>query len=102
MVPLKKEAKTEAIFLKAFTRHEICLLPLSKVNSHEFAKYRDEWLLEVKAATIRRQFNAIHHMFEIARNEWGTAIKEVPSTGYLSKTRITDEKDASQKRNIKS
>jgi hypothetical protein len=74
----KKGAQYEAIILSSFLRHPICSKRLSQLRSSDFAKYRDERLKEIKAASLKRQLNPIHHMFEVARDEWGLSIRENP------------------------
>ena len=86
----KRGARDEVIVLNAFLRHPICQRALSELSTADFAKYRDERLLEVKPATLRRQLNPIQNMFEVARDEWGIPIKENPLTKL--KLKATDNK----------
>lgn len=91
VVPIKKSAKTETIVLEAFLRHRICKKPLDKLTTADFAKYRDERLQKVVSATVKRQLNPIHHMFEIARHEWDIQLKTNPldklSLNYIDRRR---------------
>lgn len=91
VVPIKKSAKTETIVLEAFLRHRICKKSLDKLTTADFAKYRDERLQKVVSATVKRQLNPIHHMFEIARHEWDIPLKTNPlerlSLNYIDRRR---------------
>jgi integrase len=55
-----------------------CQSKLSEPLVAHFAAYRDDRLKEVKPATLKRQLGPIHHMFEIARDEWGLPIRQNP------------------------
>jgi len=68
----------ERILLNAFLRHPICAKPLSDLSASDFAAYRDERLKEIKPSSLKRQLSPLHHMFEVARDEWGLSIKESP------------------------
>lgn len=91
VVPIKKSAKTETIVLEAFLRHRICKKSLDKLTTADFAKYRDERLQKVVSATVKRQLNPIHHMFEIARHEWDIPLRANPldklSLNYIDRRR---------------
>jgi integrase len=78
VTPKKRGAGTEAIVLKAFLRHPICNKRLSTLKPSDFAMYRDERLRKIQPSTLKRQVNPIHHMFEVAKDEWGIPIRENP------------------------
>jgi integrase len=51
---------------------------LSELRTADFAIYRDQRLQTIKSTTLKRELTPIHHMFEVARVEWGLPIKENP------------------------
>jgi hypothetical protein len=51
----KRSANIEHIVLTAFLKHSICDKRLSEVTGAAFVQYRDERLLSVKPATVKRQ-----------------------------------------------
>jgi integrase len=74
----KKCRSTERYVLNAFLRTDIARLSLSEVRPTDFARYRDERLRKVKAATINRELGPIQHAFEIAVREWGLPLPSNP------------------------
>lgn len=70
--------ENECIVLGAFLRHSICTKRLSELRPEDFAEYRDERLRTIKPTTLKRQLNPLHHMFEVARDEWGLPIRTNP------------------------
>jgi hypothetical protein len=79
--PRKKTAAAERIVLNAFLRHPICSRKLSELRAAHFAAYRDERLQEIKPASLKRSLVPIHHLFEVAKNEWGIPIRNNPLDG---------------------
>lgn len=69
VVPLRRGRHNETIILNAFLRHQTATTKLSELGATQFATYRDERLLTVKAATINRELGLIQRVFEIARRE---------------------------------
>jgi hypothetical protein len=49
----KRGYDVERIVLNAFLRHRICQKPLSEVGADDFASYRDERLMGIKASTLQ-------------------------------------------------
>jgi integrase len=47
-------------------------------RAEDFAAYRDERLRTIKPLSLKRELAPIHHLFEIARDEWGLPIRENP------------------------
>lgn len=78
---LKKGREVEQIVLNAFLRHPICTKWADSLTCADFASYRDERLEKVSANTLRREFSTLHHLFEVARNEWGAHPSRNPLTG---------------------
>ena len=76
--------KKSKIVLAGFGMHPICRKTLAELRTSDFVGYRDERLQEIKPTTLKRQLNPVHHLFEIARDEWGLPIRENP----LDKLRV--------------
>lgn len=84
----------ERSVLTAFLRHPICHKTLSHVTAEDFASYRDQRLQTIKPSTLRRQFNPLQNMFEIARTEWNLPIRENP----ISKLRVASSDQRRERR----
>lgn len=78
VVPDKKGREPETIVLNAFLRERICKKPLSQITPADFISYRDKRLKSVQPSTLKRQLYPLHHLFEIAKDEWGIPLKENP------------------------
>ena len=52
-------------------RHWIAAVPCEQLSSQHLAAYRDDRLLQVKPGTVRRAFNLLRPMIDIASTEWG-------------------------------
>lgn len=76
--PRKRTAHVERIVLNAFLARSICSRRLSDLRTEDFAAYRDERLQAIKPTSLKRELVPIHHLFEVARNEWGLPIRENP------------------------
>lgn len=76
--PKKKAHENERISLNAFLAHRICARRLSELRTEDFAAFRDERLKTIKPVSLKRQLDPIHHLFEIARHEWGLPIRDNP------------------------
>jgi integrase len=76
--PRKRGHDIEKMVLSAFLNHTICFKRLSDVTTADFVNYRDERLKVIKPRSLQRQLSPLHNMFEVARNEWGLALKENP------------------------
>jgi integrase len=90
----KRGYEVERIVLNAFLRHRICRKPLSQISASDFASYRDERLMTVKASTLKRELAPLHNMFELARDEWGIALRENP----LRKVRVASGQNRRERR----
>jgi integrase len=75
---VKRGYQVERIRLNAFLLHPLCRRKLSELNQTHFAAFRDERLREIKPASLKRQLGPIHHLFEIARKEWGLPLRDNP------------------------
>jgi len=74
----KRGCDVEQIVLNAFLRHPICQIRLSDLCASDFAVYRDQRLTTIKTNSLRREFSTLHHLFTVARNEWGLPITVNP------------------------
>lgn len=77
----KKGHDIERVILNAFLRQSICELPAGRLSSADFAAYRDLRLKTVHVSTLRREFSILHHLFQLARDEWGIKLPSNPLTG---------------------
>lgn len=69
--PKRKGLRIELIRLTAFQRD----LPfrnklISEVTQTDIAKWRDARVDEISAATVGREWNLLHSVFQVARKEW--------------------------------
>ena len=69
----------------------MCRKRLCDVTAALFNTYRNERLMEVKPATLKRQLGPLRHMFNVARDEWGCRSKKTHSPSSSLKARIRDE-----------
>jgi integrase len=74
----KKAYVNERISLNAFLSHEICSRRLSELRTEDFAAFRDQRLKTIKPVSLKRQLDPVHHLFEMARDEWGLPIRTNP------------------------
>ncbi|MFH1345800.1 MAG: site-specific integrase [Pseudomonadota bacterium] len=74
----KKAYVNERISLNAFLSHEICSKRLSELRTEDFAAFRDQRLKTIKPVSLKRQLDPVHHLFEVARDEWGLPIRTNP------------------------
>jgi integrase len=96
VTPRKRGHHEERIVLAAFGLHPICRKTLAELRTNDFARYRDERLQEVKPTTLKRQLGPVHHLLEIARDEWGFPMRENP----LDKLRL-DAPDQRRERRLR-
>jgi integrase len=78
IVSKKKAREVETIILNALLRQKFADTPLTAITSEIFAKYRDQRMLSVKGATVRRELSLLQHAFDIARKEWALPILQNP------------------------
>jgi integrase len=94
-VSIKKRGySVERIVLTAFLRHPICRKRLSEIRAEDFAAYRDERLMAIKASTLKRELAPLHNLFEVARDEWSLPLRENP----LGKVRLRLPLDRRERR----
>ena len=87
----KRGGKIERVVLNNFALRPICRKTVSELRTSDFAEYRDERLREVSPVTLKRQLNPIHHLFEIARDEWG--MRQFLSEGQVRYMTVQSTKD---------
>lgn len=86
VTPTHRGCDSEALRLKAMSRHPLASRFLSTLTSTDFAKYRDERLkvdLEkggkpAKPATVHRELGLFQQVIDQARREWGISLPENP------------------------
>lgn len=78
ITPLKKSAVTEAQRLRQLENGPLASVALLDLTPSRLATYRDDRLLKVKPATVRRELALISHSIEVARKEWGFALPVNP------------------------
>lgn len=100
VTPTHRGCDSEALRLKAMSRHPLASRFLSTLTSSDFAKYRDERLKvtpekgkardeslkvdpekgikKVKPATVHRELGLFQQVIDQARREWGISLPENP------------------------
>jgi hypothetical protein len=76
----KRASENERISLNTLLAHRICARRLSEVRTEDFAEFRDDRLKTIKPVSLKLQLDPVHHMFEVAKREWGIPIRENPIT----------------------
>jgi integrase len=74
----KRSGVTDRVVLTNFALHPICRKTVAELRTSDFAEYRDQRLREVSPVTLKRELNPVHHLLEVARDEWGIPLKENP------------------------
>lgn len=78
-IPKHKAGASEVHMLNHIHGHWIAAVPCHQLTSAHLAAYRDERLEQVKPGTVRRAFNLLRPMLDIAREEWGAPIAGNPA-----------------------
>lgn len=78
ITPGKKGSLQERYRIDQLITSSLGDIPLSRLTPGLVAKYRDQRLKTVKAATIRRELAILHHALEIARKEWDISLFQNP------------------------
>jgi integrase len=71
ITPAKKGAGAESARIRALLRHPLANRYVAGIRGVDIARYRDERLKKVCAATAKRDLTIVSHLFEVARKEWG-------------------------------
>lgn len=75
VTPQHRGAETETLRLNRFLREDALAQILAvDVASKDVASWRDQRLKRVKPATVNRELNMLHRIFELARKEWGLSL----------------------------
>ncbi|MCB1936730.1 MAG: site-specific integrase [Nitrosomonas sp.] len=69
--PTKRGCRWEVLRIESICRDVIGSVMLSDLRPVHFAEYRDRRLVDVTAATVRREWNLLSHALNVAINEWG-------------------------------
>ncbi|RDD61580.1 hypothetical protein [Ferruginivarius sediminum] len=78
ITPRKKAAKTERGLVDGLKRRSFASVNLLSATPQVFSGYRDSRLSEVSGATVRREFDILHHVFAVAMKEWGIPLSANP------------------------
>jgi integrase len=68
----------ETIVINAFLRNELANKRLSDLTPEGFARYRDQRLKLVRAATISRELGLVQRILEVAKIEWSVPLGDNP------------------------
>jgi len=77
----KKSMKAEEYRIGQLQQTDVAKHTLASAKSSVFAKYRDERLKEVSAATVRLDLALFSHLYTIANKEWQMGIPSNPVMG---------------------
>jgi len=66
-----KSAAVRRSKVKVIKRHAIAGEVVGNITGMHIAKFRDERLKVVTGSTVRDELTLLHHLFKIARQEWG-------------------------------
>jgi integrase len=75
--PTKAGYPVEKLVLNKFLSRSMAKKSIAHVSTKDAANYRNERLREtvrgkaIAPSTVRREFNTLQHVFEVARTEWG-------------------------------
>lgn len=78
VTPTKRGEKAERSRLQTLRRHSISEVCLSDLSGASAARYRDDRLKQVQAASVRRELVVLRHMFEVAKSEWNIPLPSNP------------------------
>jgi integrase len=69
--PLKRGAYHESFVIKAWLGCHFSSRMMASIRSADIASLRDQWLKELKPATVNRRLSLGSHLFNVGRREWG-------------------------------
>lgn len=78
VTPTKRGEKAERSRLQTLRRHTISQVRLSDLSGGSAARYRDDRLKQVQAASVRRELVVLRHVFEVAKSEWNIPLVSNP------------------------
>lgn len=71
ILPEKRSALREQYMINAMRRRPVVKAKAQAVTPGMFAEYRDQRLKEVRPASVVRELGVFHHLYEVARIQWG-------------------------------
>ncbi len=90
----KRGSNPETYRLRRFLKHPICKRRVKELSERDFATYRDQRLRQVSPSSVKRELASVHNCLEIARKEWGIAMRDNP----LSDLRLNVPNDQRDRR----
>lgn len=88
-MPRRRHGANEAYVLAHLKGHWLNAIPCRELTMQHLAAYRDERLQVVKPGTVRRAFNLLKPLIDIARDEWGAPFNGNPARGVT--VRVGDD-----------
>ena len=88
-MPRRRHGANEAYVLAHLKGHWLLAIPCRELTTQHLAAYRDERLQVVKPGTVRRAFNLLKPLIDIARDEWGAPFNGNPARGVT--VRVGDD-----------
>ena len=74
ITPRKRGARIERYIIRGFLKDPIADLPIGKITAVDVTAWRNRRLKKVQSGTVLRAWNLLHHLFEVARREWGLPV----------------------------
>ncbi len=74
ITPRKRGARVEHYIIRGLLKDPIANLPIGKVTATDVTAWRNRRLKKVQSGTVLRAWNLLHHLFEVARREWGLPV----------------------------
>ena len=74
ITPRKRGARIEHYIIRGLLKDPIADLPIGKITAVDVTAWRNRRLKKVQSGTVLRAWNLLHHLFEVARREWGLAV----------------------------
>ena len=74
ITPRKRGARIEHYIIRGFLKDPIADLPIGKITAVDVTAWRNRRLKKVQSGTVLRAWNLLHHLFEVARREWGLPV----------------------------
>jgi integrase len=78
VTPSKRGARYETSRIRFMMGHKVAQERLGSLSGAAVARYRDDRLKTVKAATARRELVILRHVFEVAIKEWNVPLPGNP------------------------
>lgn len=78
-LPRHRSGPIEAYLLRHIHRHWLGKVRCDELTPGHLAQYRDDRLSQVKPGSVRRVFNLLRPMIDVARDEWGAPFDGNPA-----------------------